>query len=91
MGRWSGSRVTLRNNKIPELPLIEAWHRKQNSVKNLMLNIRNHEARMAKVLDDKFHRGVCAGVVAETQAKKQKMESAEYSPLAELTDQCSML
>ena len=56
-----------------------------------MLNIRNHEARMAKVLDDKFHRGVCAGVVAETQAKKQKMESAEYSPLAELTDQCSML
>ena len=71
--------------------VIEALHRKQNSVKILTSNIRNHEARMAKVLDGEFHPGVCADVVAETQAKKQKMESTKCSPLAELTGQCNML
>jgi hypothetical protein len=67
------------------LQVIEALHRKQNSVKNLTSNIRNDEARMAKVLDDEFHRGVCADVVPkseEIRAKMQKVASTECLPIA---------
>ena len=37
------------------LQVIEALHRKQNSVKNLTSNIRNKEAQMAAILDNEFH------------------------------------
>jgi hypothetical protein len=44
-------------------------------VKNLTSNLRNEEARMAAVLDNEFHRGVCVDVVAESKAKKARISS----------------
>ena len=38
--------------------VIEALHRKQNSVKNLTSNIRNEEARMRTVLDNQYQRWI---------------------------------
>ena len=44
-------------------------------MKNLTSNLRNDEARMAAVLDNEFHRGVCADVVAKKDAKRAKIDS----------------
>ena len=38
--------------------VIEALHRKQNSVKNLTSSIRNEEARMRTVLDNQYQRWI---------------------------------
>ena len=79
----SGARIFIEAGV--HLRVIEALHRQQNSVKNLTSNIRNNEARMAKVLDDEFHRGVCADVVPkseEIRAKKQTQKVAECLPIA---------
>lgn len=38
--------------------VIEALHRKQNSVKNLTSSIRNEEARMTTVLDNQHQRWI---------------------------------
>ena len=75
------------------LQVIEALHRKQNSVKNLTSNIRNKEAQMAAVLDNEFHRGICADVVCESKAKKQKIASSECLGIApaQSTNHCSMI
>ena len=75
------------------MQVIEALHRKQNSVKNLTSNIRNKEAQMAAVLNNEFHRGVCANVVSETKAKRQKIASTECLGIAsaQSTNHCSML
>ena len=56
-------------------------------MKNLTSNLRNDEARMAAVLDNEFHRGVCADVVAKKDAKRAKIDSFQcienrsYSPI----------
>jgi hypothetical protein len=49
-------------------------------VKNLTSNLRNDEARMAAVLDNEFHRGVCADVVAKKDAKRAKIDSFQWVP-----------
>jgi hypothetical protein len=72
------------------LQVIEALHRKQNSVKNLTSNISNKEAQMAAVLDNEFHRGICADVVCESNGKEAEdcklrmpwdSTCAKYQPL----------
>ena len=74
------------------LQVIEALHRRQNSVKNLTSNIRNKEAHMAAVLDTEFHRAICADVVCESKAKKQKIAGSECLGIAPApsTNHCSM-